>query len=75
MTLAQFLADSVGLSVVHWDEARGLVCLWSGRNVFLEYRVTDGELEHGEAWSTTKRPGCAEDAVSIARTHYGLSRD
>jgi len=73
MKLNEFLSDAVGLTLVHWDMTRGLACFWNGSVVFLEYRVKDNIVEHGDAWSTSRRPAHAQDALDIAQTHYGLS--
>lgn len=75
MKLTEFLDDAVGLTLVHWDVARGLTCFWNGSSIFLEYRVTDAGVEHGDAWSVSTRPAHSADAVELARAHYGLSTE
>lgn len=73
MTLFEACADMLGHTLVHADPSHGLLCFWNGSVVFLEYRVKDNIVEHGDAWSTSRRPAHAQDALDIARTHYGLS--
>ena len=73
MKLAEFLNDAVGLTLVHWDAARGLSCFWNGSSVFLEYRFTDDVVEHGDSWSVGTRPVGPAAALEVARAHYGLS--
>ncbi len=74
MTLMKSLTDMIGHTLVHADEARRTVCFWNGSVVFLEYHVSpNGGLEHGDAWSTSKRPSAPAEALAIARSHYGLT--
>lgn len=72
MTFNQFMEEMHGLTLVHWDAARGLACFWTGGTAFLEFNVTDKGVEQGSAWSVSQRLVTPRDAMDASQDHYSL---
>jgi len=76
MTFFDLMQDTVGLTLVHWDQARGLACFWNGSVVFLEYSVNaSGAVKQLDSWGSVDRPTDHKAALEVARRHYRLSPD
>lgn len=73
MTLLDALEDLRGCTLVHLDKASGLAVFWNGGSAFLEYYVGSGDvIMQGDAWTASKRPSSAQDAIAMAAARYGL---
>ena len=73
MTLLEALEDLKGCTLVHVDKGSGRFVFWTGAMAFLEYRLdASGNVTQGEAWSASRRPKDAREAIAEAVARYGL---
>jgi hypothetical protein len=71
VTLLEAREDLKGCTLVHLDKESGLVVFWNGGSAFLEYYVGPNGIRQGDAWTASKRPSGAHDAVAMVAARYG----